>query len=170
MHGFRKQVYDVENDLTKCIINCINIINGPMWSIYAAWDPWYGAANIPCFVLEFKQLPHPDWWYKHTSWKHRACMTNVYMCTNAYMYKCTQTIVLIQWNVPTNIQHYLSELKEGGWPPGGVGGGVYPLLLSAVADSRLLLLWQLQQHLQFVSWVQPINFIPWQSLRLAFLL
>ena len=33
--GFRKWVYDLENNFIKCMNTCINILNGPMWSKWA---------------------------------------------------------------------------------------------------------------------------------------
>ena len=32
IYGFRKRVYDIENNLIKCMNTYINIHNGPMWS------------------------------------------------------------------------------------------------------------------------------------------
>ena len=29
IYGFRKRVYNIENDLVKCVSSCVNIVNGP---------------------------------------------------------------------------------------------------------------------------------------------
>ena len=41
IYGFRKRVYDIENNLIKYMNICINIPNGPMWSKWVILHPIY---------------------------------------------------------------------------------------------------------------------------------